>query len=820
MLSEFFLLSLVPFLSELEADHSADARIREVLRVQRWEEAQLTLPEVAPEFFEVTVPGPQGSATFLLERHSNRAQDFQLLVQVEDGSLIDVPAPPVSTYRGFVAEAPELRVSATLLPNGLKACVRAADGSSWYVEPKHAMGASSARAAHIVYAQSDLELGEGFCGSEGLEFTRPSEGTTNSMFGSGCFRVAEIAIDADYENFLLNGSDVSATTLNIEASLNAVNDMYAREVAISHSLTQIIVRSAEPDPYPSFVPGTLLDSFREHWNNQQGGVVRDMAHLATGKEMDGNIIGLAWVGVVCNQPWSYGLTQYNLGFGGIVSVLAHELGHNWNAPHCLDTSACVIMCGGCLAFGPITTQVVLDYRNNVGCLTTTNGYPAPVAPKVRDEQLEIDAAVVIDVLANDFDGNCETVVIQSFDTVSDGGATIELSPGSGPGGRDELRYLPAAEFEGLDSFSYEVGDGTGLSSPGQVLIELYDDNADLALHYRMDETGGNDFVDSSVHGIHGHHVGSPQLGLAGATAQTGSAIGFDGSFSRGTLPGRAPLNGLNSELSLSVWLRPDALDGGRWIFGNSESWHLRVQNGDLSFRTTALDYSITPNLTVGTWSHVAAVFDADFDVTFYLNGVSIGTISGDQPAAMPQGGWLLAGLGTPFALFDGRLDDLQVYDNALDASQVQWLFEHPGQVIVACETPGNECSGAPNSAGPGALIGSSGSPSLTTNDLTLFSSGCPPNKTGIFYYGPNSIAIPFGDGLRCVGGSITRLAPRQTDALGFASQTLDLDSAPFDGGSGQAVAGATLRFQFWYRDPAAGGAGFNLSDALAVKFCP
>jgi len=32
--------------------------------------------------------------------------------------------------------------------------------------------------------------------------------------------------------------------------------------------------------------------------------------------------------------------------------------------------------------------------------------------------------------------------------------------------------------------------------------------------------------------------------------------------------------------------------------------------------------------------------------------------------------------------------------------------------------------------------------------------------------------------------------------------------------------GDTKFFQFWYRNPAGGGAGFNLSDSLAVPFCP
>ena len=822
MLSPLLLLLVTPTLAltraaaQSEVD-ATEVRIREVSRIERWHEVDLTLPPVAPQFLEVVVPTVDGDRTLVLARHSNRAQDFRLLVQVADGSLIDVPPPPVSTYRGFVAEDPDLQVAATLLPAGLKACVRQADGSAWYVEPKIVSSARLQRKRHLVYSQGDLSLGAGFCGTADLGIV-PTPMTSNASRGGSCFRTAEIAFDADYENFLLNGSDVVATTLNIEATLNAVNDMYAREVAISHTLTQVIVRSAEPDPYPSFDPGTLLNSFRSHWNAHQGGVVRDMAHLATGKEMDGNIIGLAWVGVVCNQAWAYGLTQYNLGYGGIVSVLAHELGHNWNAPHCLDPS-CVIMCGGCMSFGPITTQVVLDYRDNVGCLNTTGGYATAVPPKVRDESIEIEGAVVIDVLANDFDGNCDTVVIQSFDALSASGAAVELSSGTGPGGRDELRYTPAAAFEGLDSFAYEVGDGTGLSSPGLVSVELYDDYAELALHYRMDELSGTTFLDASGHGLDGNHVGPLNLGLPGAAPGTGTSIGFNGAFSFGMAPGEAPLNGLDGELSLAVWVHPNTVNGERWIFGNPSSWHLRIQDGDLIFRTTAQDYLVSPSLSVGSWSHVAVVFDASQDVTFYVDGVSLGTVAGAQVAGAPEGTWLLAGRSTPVALFVGQLDDLQVYDNTLDAQQILWLFQHPGEIIVECVPITNECSGSPNSVGAGATLVSWGSPSLTKNNLTLTAVGCPPHKNGLFYYGSTGISVPFGNGVRCVGGSITRMAPLQTDSLGFGSLLLDLQAPPFVAGKGQAVPGEQKRFQFWYRDPAAGGAGFNLTDALVVEFC-
>ena len=110
---------------------------------------------------------------------------------------------------------------------------------------------------------------------------------------------------------------------------------------------------------------------------------------------------------------------------------------------------------------------------------------------------------------------------------------------------------------------------------------------------------------------------------------------------------------------------------------------------------------------------------------------------------------------------------------------------------------------------------------MGANDLVLRVDGATPNQPGLYYYGPNAIAAPFGDGVRCVGGGTHRLGPVQVaDGGGVALRAVDLTAPPADAGPGQIQAGVTWNFQFWYRDPAAGGSGFNLSDGLSVTFCP
>jgi|GEM_PF-1318902 hypothetical protein len=144
-------------------------------------------------------------------------------------------------------------------------------------------------------------------------------------------------------------------------------------------------------------------------------------------------------------------------------------------------------------------------------------------------------------------------------------------------------------------------------------------------------------------------------------------------------------------------------------------------------------------------------------------------------------------------------------------------------IQAGCPQPVNYCSTSPNSLGAGALMGFGGTASVASNNLSLSVSAASAIQPGLFFYGPGQIQAPFGDGFRCVGAGglgVFRLGPPVvSDAAGNGQRVLDLNAAPANSGPGLIQAGDTWNFQFWYRDPAAGGSGFNLSDGLSVTFC-
>ena len=193
------------------------------------------------------------------------------------------------------------------------------------------------------------------------------------------------------------------------------------------------------------------------------------------------------------------------------------------------------------------------------------------------------------------------------------------------------------------------------------------------------------------------------------------------------------------------------------------------------------------------------------DATLTLNG------------SAGQGGF--SGDGSDYVIMnaDDTIGGLWVWGVQLPAgaytSSEPWL-DGPGTLTVA--SGANYCTGTVNSTGSGASMSASGSSSVSANDLVLFAA-LVPDQPGLFFYGPDQVQIPFGNGFRCVGGTVGRL-----DVHNAVANTLshDLDVTQPPNAATTITAGTSWNFQCWYRDPAAGGASFNLSDGLEITFQP
>jgi len=123
----------------------------------------------------------------------------------------------------------------------------------------------------------------------------------------------------------------------------------------------------------------------------------------------------------------------------------------------------------------------------------------------------------------------------------------------------------------------------------------------------------------------------------------------------------------------------------------------------------------------------------------------------------------------------------------------------------------------------GALLLGLGTTSVSSDTFVLAASTLTPSTSMIFLQGTAVVSQSFGDGLRCVGSTVTRLGRRVADAAGACSYGFGIaGDAPVSSAGSVPAAGATRLYQAWYRNSATfcTTSTFNLSNGLNVVWVP
>jgi hypothetical protein len=159
-----------------------------------------------------------------------------------------------------------------------------------------------------------------------------------------------------------------------------------------------------------------------------------------------------------------------------------------------------------------------------------------------------------------------------------------------------------------------------------------------------------------------------------------------------------------------------------------------------------------------------------------------------------------------------------------------YCFGDGSSAACPCANSGAAGHGCQNSSlTGGALLTSAGTPSLSADTLALTCSGERPTAFSIVLQGNAAISpVDYGDGLRCVGGSLKRLYSR--NAVGgviTAPQGADPSISAQSAAHGDVLsAGETRFYQIYYRDPDVSfcpspmGDTWNIGNAMSVAWSP
>jgi len=217
-------------------------------------------------------------------------------------------------------------------------------------------------------------------------------------------------------------------------------------------------------------------------------------------------------------------------------------------------------------------------------------------------------------------------------------------------------------------------------------------NAALLGHWTFEEGSGTTTADVSGTGNDGTLAGSPLPVWVAPGAVGSGALDFTPS-ARVSLPNSPSLQ-LTGALTLTAWTWADATAGGRVISKGTgtRGWELTVENtGYYQFLIPVNSSTLTScktdpgTVALGVWTHLAAVYNPSDpllgnvpSMKLYTNGALAATVTTGVPETMYNNTGITPSIGTRpdgSTRWDGKLDEIRIYDEALSEAQIRALPE-------------------------------------------------------------------------------------------------------------------------------------------------
>lgn len=294
------------------------------------------------------VPIAGQSVRVELRRFEPITRDARFVVVGEAGPR-DVARPEVAVFFGKVAGDEASSAFVSVSPFGTYGFVVAAGET--HVISTGAFG--SAEAVQLASLRSLPVGNEPYrCHTDESYVIDPPAPPGAANRGTPPCRTAVLAIETDYEYTAnLFGGNVGAANAYIATLIGATSAIYTRDLNVRLQVGYVRLWETESDPWTGADTGAQLDQFRNYWNANMTGVYRHLAHYFSGRGLGG---GVAWLSVVCHPTYGYGLSAINGFFPSPIvmnhganwdlMVTAHELGHNFGAPHTHDMTPQVDNC--------------------------------------------------------------------------------------------------------------------------------------------------------------------------------------------------------------------------------------------------------------------------------------------------------------------------------------------------------------------------------------------------------------------------------------------------------------------------------------------
>jgi hypothetical protein len=144
-----------------------------------------------------------------------------------------------------------------------------------------------------------------------------------------------VGIIADYEFARFYDTSGGGTTAEqaIVQRMNIVDGIFSAQLGVKIELAPPTVFRDAKDPFERTDANQLLDELRRYRAVSATEMSRGVTHLMTGRDMDGETVGVAYLGSVCGGGAASSLSEGTRSTTSAALIAAHEIAHNFNAPH-------------------------------------------------------------------------------------------------------------------------------------------------------------------------------------------------------------------------------------------------------------------------------------------------------------------------------------------------------------------------------------------------------------------------------------------------------------------------------------------------------
>lgn len=136
---------------------------------------------------------------------------------------------------------------------------------------------------------------------------------------------------------------------------------------------------------------------------------------------------------------------------------------------------------------------------------------------------------------------------------------------------------------------------------------------------------------------------------------------------------------LQSEFTISAWVKPTELGLNNSILGKGDNFVLKIHEGSLTFTMAGIkDYiSEASPIPLNQWTHVALVHaKLDNELLFYVNGERTDRVKLISEY-VPSTYHILLGSNLWEEFFEGYLGQIKIWERELNAEEILYQYEHP-----------------------------------------------------------------------------------------------------------------------------------------------